>query len=103
MSCPHETFTIRTLARSHFESSRQSLISYARCRDRREAPRGIILTFNQSLNHSWSRHIMPAMTKEQLEHFEHFGFVTAEGVLDPEEIIDPVIDEYAGSTRQPRG
>ena len=39
---------------------------------------------------------MPAMTKEQLEHFEHFGFVTAEGVLDPEEIIDPVIEEYAG-------
>ena len=27
---------------------------------------------------------MPAMTKEQLEHFEHFGFVTAEGVIDPE-------------------
>ena len=39
---------------------------------------------------------MPAMTKEQLEHFEHFGFVTAEQVLDPEEVIDPVIDEYAG-------
>ena len=38
---------------------------------------------------------MPAMTKEQLEHFEHFGFVTAEQVLDPEEVIDPVIDEYA--------
>ena len=32
---------------------------------------------------------MPAMTKEQLEHFEHFGFVTAEGVLDPEEINRP--------------
>ncbi len=39
---------------------------------------------------------MPAMTKEQLEHFEHFGFVTAEGVIDPEEVIDPVVDEYAG-------
>ena len=39
---------------------------------------------------------MPAMTKEQLEHFEHFGFVTAEGVLDPEGVIDPVLDEYAG-------
>ena len=39
---------------------------------------------------------MPAMTKEQLEHFEHFGFVTAEGVLDPENVIDPVIEEYAG-------
>ena len=39
---------------------------------------------------------MPAMTKEQLEHFEHFGFVTAEGVIDPERVIDPVVDEYAG-------
>ena len=38
---------------------------------------------------------MPSMTKEQLEHFDHFGFVTAEGVLDPEDVIDPVIDEYA--------
>ena len=39
---------------------------------------------------------MPAMTEEQLEHFEHYGFVTAENVLDPESIIDSVIDEYAG-------
>ena len=39
---------------------------------------------------------MPAMTKEQLEHFEYFGFVTAEGVIDPEKVIDPVIEEYAG-------
>ena len=39
---------------------------------------------------------MPAMMKEQLEHFEHFGFVAVEGVLDPEEVIDPVINEYAG-------
>ena len=39
---------------------------------------------------------MPAMTKEQLEHFEHFGFVTAKGVIDPEGVIDPVVDEYAG-------
>lgn len=39
---------------------------------------------------------MPAMTKEQLEHFEHFGFVTAQGVIDPEGVIDPVIEEYAG-------
>ena len=36
-------------------------------------------------NDSRSRRIMPAMTKEQLEHFEHFGFVTADQVLDPEE------------------
>ncbi len=39
---------------------------------------------------------MPAMTNEQLEHFEYFGFVTAEGVIDPEKVINPVIEEYAG-------
>ncbi len=39
---------------------------------------------------------MSGLTKQQLEHFEHFGFVTAEQVLDPETVIDPVIDEYAG-------
>lgn len=38
---------------------------------------------------------MPGMTNEQLEHFEYFGFVTAEGVIDPERVIDPVVDEYA--------
>ena len=38
---------------------------------------------------------MPAITKEQLEHFEYYGFVTAEGVVDPEGVIDPVVDEYA--------
>ena len=39
---------------------------------------------------------MPAITSEQLEHFEHFGFVTAENLIDAESVIDPVIDEYAG-------
>ena len=39
---------------------------------------------------------MPAMTEEQLEHFEYYGFVTAENVLDPESIIDSVINEYDG-------
>ena len=39
---------------------------------------------------------MPALTQEQLEQFEHFGFVVVEGVLDPENVIDPVIEEYAG-------
>ena len=39
---------------------------------------------------------MSVMSKEQLEHFEHFGFVTAEQVVDPEEVIVPVIEEYAG-------
>ena len=39
---------------------------------------------------------MPSMTKEQIEHFDRFGFVAVEGVLDPEEVIDPVIQEYGG-------
>ena len=39
---------------------------------------------------------MPALTMEQLEHFEHFGFVAVAGVLNPETVIDPVIEEYAG-------
>ena len=39
---------------------------------------------------------MPTITSEQLEHFEHFGFVTVENLIDPESVIDPVIDEYAG-------
>ncbi len=39
---------------------------------------------------------MPALTKEQLEHFDEFGFVTAQSLIDPETVIDPVIDEYAG-------
>ncbi len=38
---------------------------------------------------------MPAMTKEQLEHFDEFGFVTIADVIEPEEVIDPIIDEYA--------
>ena len=37
---------------------------------------------------------MPAITSEQLDHFEHFGFVTAENLIDPESVIDPVIDEF---------
>lgn len=39
---------------------------------------------------------MPAMSKEQLEHFDQFGFVTAQQLIDPEEVIDPIIEEYAG-------
>ncbi len=39
---------------------------------------------------------MPGMTKEQLDRFEHYGFVTAEQVIDPDGVIDPVMEEYAG-------
>lgn len=39
---------------------------------------------------------MGALTREQVEQFEEQGFVVAEGVLDPEAVLDPVIEEYAG-------
>lgn len=39
---------------------------------------------------------MPALTAEQKEHFDEYGFVHVESVFDPEGEIDPVIDEYAG-------
>jgi len=39
---------------------------------------------------------LPALTIEQKEHFEEYGFVHVPDVFDPETIIDPVIDEYAG-------
>ena len=38
---------------------------------------------------------MPTLTTEQLEHFDTYGFVAVENVLDPENVIDPVIVEYA--------
>ncbi len=38
---------------------------------------------------------MPALTVEQKEHFDEYGFVHVENVFDPEKTIDPVIDEYA--------
>jgi len=37
---------------------------------------------------------MGALTAEQLEHFEDEGFLVVEGVLDPETVLDPVIEEY---------
>ena len=39
---------------------------------------------------------MPALTAEQREHLTEFGFVAVEDLIDPENIIDPVVDEYAG-------
>ncbi len=39
---------------------------------------------------------MPALTSEQREHLSEFGFVKVDDVLDPEAVIDPVIEEYAG-------
>ncbi len=37
---------------------------------------------------------MPNLTKEQLNHFKEFGFLRVENLIDPEKIIDPIIDEY---------
>jgi hypothetical protein len=39
---------------------------------------------------------MTALTAEQKEHFEEYGFVKVSHVFDPEATIDPVINEYAG-------
>ena len=38
---------------------------------------------------------MPTLTAEQLDHFETFGFLAVDEVFDPEEVINPVMDEYA--------
>lgn len=39
---------------------------------------------------------MPGLTAEQKEHFDEYGFVHVEDVFDPQGVIDPVIEEYAG-------
>ena len=37
---------------------------------------------------------MAMLTDYQTKHFEEFGFVKVENAINPEKIIDPVIDEY---------
>ena len=37
---------------------------------------------------------MPALTREQIEHFEDQGYVVVDDVIDPEKTLDPVIEEY---------
>lgn len=39
---------------------------------------------------------MPTLTAEQLDHFDTFGFLAVNEVFDAEEVINPVMDEYAG-------
>ena len=39
---------------------------------------------------------MGNLTIEQLNHFEEFGFLKVENLIDPVKIIDPVIEEYHG-------
>ncbi|SVD64281.1 uncharacterized protein METZ01_LOCUS417135, partial [marine metagenome] len=37
---------------------------------------------------------MPALTNEQIDHFEEYGFLKVDDVLDHETVIDPVVEEY---------
>ena len=37
---------------------------------------------------------MARLTAEQMSHFEEFGFLKIENLIDPEKIIDPIVDEY---------
>ena len=37
---------------------------------------------------------MGRLTKDQLNHFNEFGFLKVENLIDPEKIIDPIIEEY---------
>ena len=39
---------------------------------------------------------MAALRREQIQHFEEEGYVVVEDVLDPEQLLDPVIEEYVG-------
>ena len=37
---------------------------------------------------------MGQLTSEQMAHFKEFGFLKIENLIDPENIIDPIVDEY---------
>ena len=37
---------------------------------------------------------MASLTQDQLSYFEEFGFLPVENVFNPEEVTDPVIEEY---------
>ena len=39
---------------------------------------------------------MASLTQDQLSYFEEFGFLPVEDVFNPEEVTDPVIEEYYG-------
>ena len=39
---------------------------------------------------------MGSLTTQQVEGFYKYGFLKVDGVLDPEEYLDPIIDEYSG-------
>ena len=37
---------------------------------------------------------MGTLNQKQLDHFEEFGFLKIDNILDPESVIDPIIEEY---------
>ena len=37
---------------------------------------------------------MPCLTDEQLAHFDEEGYLLVRGMLDVDEVIQPIIDEY---------
>ena len=39
---------------------------------------------------------MGSLTAEQVEGFYKYGFLKVDSILDPEEYLDPIIDEYSG-------
>ena len=39
---------------------------------------------------------MGSLTAQQVEGFYKYGFLKVDGILDPEEYLDPIIDEYSG-------
>ena len=39
---------------------------------------------------------MGSLTAQQVEGFYKYGFLKVDGVLDPEEYLDPIIEEYSG-------
>ncbi|MCE2450804.1 MAG: hypothetical protein J4F35_21375 [Candidatus Latescibacteria bacterium] len=42
---------------------------------------------------------MPCLTDEQLTHFDEEGYLLVRGMLDVEEVIQPIIDELVSSTK----
>lgn len=39
---------------------------------------------------------MSFLTDEQIAHFQEYGYLFVEGVLDPQKDLDPIIEEYKG-------
>ena len=39
---------------------------------------------------------MPQLDSNQLQHLEEYGYLVVEGVIEPEDILDPIMQEYEG-------